>query len=35
VEVICGVLGAIIVVAAGLFLARSSHVPQAEPAPSS
>jgi len=32
VEVICGVLGAIIVVGAGLFLSRSTHVPQAEPA---
>src|SRR5262249_33488886 len=32
VEVICGVLGAIIVVGAGLFLSRSAHVPQAEPA---
>jgi hypothetical protein len=34
VSVICGVLGAIIVVAAGLHLVRLSRLAEAEPAPS-
>jgi YjbE family integral membrane protein len=33
-QVICGILGAIIVVVAGLYLARSHRVPEAEPAAS-
>ena len=31
-QVICGILGAIIVVGVGLYLTRSQRVPEAEPA---